>query len=260
MNDIVKNVRKENIKAFLSTLFWGLGFTGMGIMFLIGVIIEEISLLGIIACLFMIPFGIFIDCKAIEYLKIVINPLSGPVFKKYGDESKIQEILNDINNNIEYQDRRIILSKQYIMEKNNIESIVPYENVLGVYKSVHKTNFVVDYYKIVITDKFNDSVYITYPRDEEEIMDKVISILALRCKNAKFGYSNETFKHINENKQDLKTYTSEKNDQSIRNNEKNLKEDNTENKEMNKEKKYCTKCGKLIEEEWTFCNYCGNKL
>lgn len=26
------------------------------------------------------------------------------------------------------------------------------------------------------------------------------------------------------------------------------------------EKKYCTKCGKPIESDWAFCNYCGNKL
>lgn len=26
------------------------------------------------------------------------------------------------------------------------------------------------------------------------------------------------------------------------------------------DKKYCTKCGKSIENEWAFCNHCGNKL
>jgi hypothetical protein len=26
------------------------------------------------------------------------------------------------------------------------------------------------------------------------------------------------------------------------------------------EQKYCTKCGKPIESDWVFCNYCGNKL
>ena len=25
-------------------------------------------------------------------------------------------------------------------------------------------------------------------------------------------------------------------------------------------KKYCTECGKMIENEWAFCNFCGNKL
>lgn len=27
-----------------------------------------------------------------------------------------------------------------------------------------------------------------------------------------------------------------------------------------KEKRFCTKCGKEIKQEWEFCNYCGNKL
>lgn len=26
------------------------------------------------------------------------------------------------------------------------------------------------------------------------------------------------------------------------------------------DKKYCTNCGKIIEDTWAFCNYCGNKL
>ncbi len=36
------------------------------------------------------------------------------------------------------------------------------------------------------------------------------------------------------------------------------KKDREDKKEENK--KYCTKCGKMIENEWAFCNFCGNKL
>lgn len=32
-----------------------------------------------------------------------------------------------------------------------------------------------------------------------------------------------------------------------------------ENKEEGR-KKYCIKCGKIIDDEWIYCNYCGNKL
>ena len=42
-----------------------------------------------------------------------------------------------------------------------------------------------------------------------------------------------------------------------------IKENNEEKKDVNKQvknKKYCTKCGKIVESEWNFCNYCGNKL
>ena len=47
------------------------------------------------------------------------------------------------------------------------------------------------------------------------------------------------------------------------NNEKNEKvEDEKEEKkdEFIENKKFCTKCGKQIENDWMFCNYCGNKL
>ena len=42
------------------------------------------------------------------------------------------------------------------------------------------------------------------------------------------------------------------------NNETNEKEDIDDKKTENK--KYCTRCGKIIDNEWVFCNYCGNKL
>lgn len=34
----------------------------------------------------------------------------------------------------------------------------------------------------------------------------------------------------------------------------------TEEVNNKEEKKFCTKCGKQIENDWVFCNYCGNKL
>lgn len=43
-----------------------------------------------------------------------------------------------------------------------------------------------------------------------------------------------------------------------KNNEIKEKEDTNDKETENK--KYCTKCGKTIENEWVFCNYCGNKL
>lgn len=51
------------------------------------------------------------------------------------------------------------------------------------------------------------------------------------------------------------------------NEEKNEEEEKKEtiNEEIkenlnNENKKYCTKCGNQIEQDWMFCNYCGNKL
>lgn len=38
------------------------------------------------------------------------------------------------------------------------------------------------------------------------------------------------------------------------------KKNETEEANNKEEKKFCTKCGKQIENDWMFCNYCGNKL
>lgn len=33
-----------------------------------------------------------------------------------------------------------------------------------------------------------------------------------------------------------------------------------DSKDKEESKKFCTKCGKMIDNEWAFCNFCGNKL
>lgn len=62
------------------------------------------------------------------------------------------------------------------------------------------------------------------------------------------------FEESEENKD---TYTENLND--------NISEEIEEKKEEKKNeivenKKFCTKCGKQIENDWMFCNYCGNRL
>ena len=67
-------------------------------------------------------------------------------------------------------------------------------------------------------------------------------------------------KRFFEEKEDKQQNTNQKQeDQKLKNIINNIEKENTENKEENN-KKYCTKCGKLIDGDWVFCNYCGNKL
>ena len=70
-----------------------------------------------------------------------------------------------------------------------------------------------------------------------------------------FEKKEEKSKNINEeDDEELKNVIN--NIENERNSEikKNIDNKKTENK------KYCTKCGKMIENEWAFCNFCGNKL
>lgn len=206
MNDIIGNIKKNNLKDFFHSLIIGVIVTGICFPLWFGLFAYEFSIFMFLFNICISLAAIFIDYVAIKNLKLVLNPLSSDVFKKYGSEVEIQQILNEINNNIEYQDAKIIISKDYIIGKNDIESLVACEDVLGIHKMVHKTNFVIDYYEVVITDKFNNQVTFRYLRNEEEILNNVLNILALKCKNAKLGYTNEAFEYIRENKQDLSTY------------------------------------------------------
>lgn len=61
-------------------------------------------------------------------------------------------------------------------------------------------------------------------------------------------------------KEEERQYTNqEQENKQLNNIEKVNNNEIEENKEEGR-KKYCIKCGKIIDDEWIYCNYCGNKL
>ncbi len=202
---IYKQIRNQNIKSFLYYLFFALLFTIITIFLWIGQFQEEFSLFMLIITIGMSVATICIDYITIKSLMVIISPASSMIFKKYGNSNEIEKILNKINNNIVYQDDSIIISKDYAMKKNDIESIVSFDNVLAVYKMINKqTGVIVSVsYQVAIIDKYNDLISFSYSKDEEEKANEVISILAKKCKNAKIGYSQETLQYVKNNKVSL---------------------------------------------------------
>lgn len=64
-----------------------------------------------------------------------------------------------------------------------------------------------------------------------------------------------------EKKEEKQQNINEKEDEELKNIINDIeKQNNSKIEEKIENKKYCTKCGKMIENEWTFCNFCGNKL
>ena len=114
---------------------------------------------------------IWLFCKSFI---LVINPAKSNLFKKYGSVEELEKIMEEIENTIEYEDNQIIVSKDYVADKKDFEKILAYKDILRVHKLVHKTNFVVDRYDVVLTDKYNFELSYSYPVKDEKKVDNLI--------------------------------------------------------------------------------------
>jgi len=237
--NILKNIRKNNLKTSIYAFIFGAGPTAGSIYYLFNDGLEAwfpILLFGGIGGLMIWLF--------IKSFNLVINPEKSDIFKKYGSLEKLEKIMEEIENSIEFEDKQIIVSKNYVADKKDFEKITAYKDILRVHKTVHKTNFVVDGYYVTITDKYNQETNYPYRVGEEEKVDKLILLIGSKCENAKLGYTKEAEEHIKKYKQDL----SEK-----------IIENKTEEEEAIEEYA-CPDCNEQIESGDKFCKNCGCKI
>ena len=143
----------------------------------------------LIFMIFMLAFlGFGVVCmflNTIDCLKIVINPNKSKMVKKY---KNIDKILEEIYKTIEYQDSKIIVSKNYILGLNDIEYLIKCDDVINIIKVLHKINYTKDHYKMVLKDKYGDYFAFKYSIRKEKEMDKIILFINSKCKNSKIGY------------------------------------------------------------------------
>ncbi len=276
MNKTLENIRKNNIKRAIVNFFPAAILTGIVVAMIMMYFYEydsEYIILSII-CGF---FAFFADKIFIEAIILSINPLKDDVFKKYGSPQKVSKILNELEKNKIYEDKNMIISKNYISDKRNIAKLVACEDVLGAHKVVHKTNYIVDYYAVQIIDKYRHSTGYTYGVKEEETVHKILSILDKICPNAEIGYTNEELKNINNNaiklpkeiKEDAIFKCSEcgaichEGDKYCKNCHAIFDDDNKSIKKESskKEEKFkCDKCGAIVSESAKKCPKCGEKF
>lgn len=235
MNKVIKNVRINEIKIALVMLIPALIFTGIVISILVSG--EDIDELIFMLLLFGV-FAVLFDYALIKSILIIIDPLKSDLFKKYGPPEKILDILDEIENTKEYEDKHLVISKNYISDKKDYSKIVACDDVLGVHKLVHKTNYVIDYYQIVIIDKYGLEIKYSYSVKNQDMCDKLLMVIAYKCKNAKVGYTKQEQDYIKANRQKLPTNTNQK---------------------IQYEYK-CPDCNKKILYGDNFCKECGCKL
>lgn len=197
---IISNIRKNNlkntVKYFLLSLLLVIPLI-ITIIFInkVGKDVTFQHWLLLIVFIVLLIFPLF---KFFKYLCLAIKPENSKVFKKYGPPSNVEKIISNAKKNKIYEDYNFIISKDYIYDKGNYETLISCDNVLGAYKSVYTRSGVVLYYKIVITDKYYQSIIIKYSHDAD--IDAILKIISKICPNAKVGYSKETKDYIKENR------------------------------------------------------------
>ena len=241
-DNIIKNIRKNNIMAFFVFLLIG-GFCD--VMFFMYLYNMEMD-----GSWFMLIFfgfmGVVLSYVCVKSLLVVIDPYKSDIFKKYGTSEELEKILQEIENTIEYQDDKIIVAQNYVADKNDYERILAYKDILRVHKLVHKTNFVIDGYSVVITDKYNQEVRYSYSAKEEEKVNGLLVMIGSKCDNAKFGYTKEAEQYVKENKVELPPEPV----QVSKNEVSNIKQVNYA----------CPDCRNNIEVGDKFCKNCGCKI
>lgn len=207
MNELIKNIRKNHIIDTLKGLIPTILLNGLTVGMLYGAFYDRFEgtflFLGAVSALFSITCLV----TFIKNLTLAINPFKSDVFKKYGDPEKVASIYREIESTTEYEDHTMVISRNYICHKSRAEMLVACNDVLAVHKLVHKTNFVVDYYQIVITDKYGETLHFTYKKNEESLVDTLLVRIKGKCRNAEIGYNQDEFDHIRKNKVSLDSDT-----------------------------------------------------
>ena len=204
MREIIDNIRKNALKDVLKLIVPVVLLSGGFIMMLYMTFYDEFDggylFLSAIFGLFTIPSIITLFKK----IGLLIDPFKSDVFKKYGDPEKIARIYAEIEQTVEYENDTMIVSKNYICDKKRADVLIACNDVLAIHQLVHKTNFIVDYYNIVITDKYGEEYHFTYKAKQEQECLNVLKFIAGKCKNAEIGYTQDELDHIRKNKISLK--------------------------------------------------------
>lgn len=196
VENIRKNAIKDSLKLFIPAILLNIVFVMMLYMTFYNGFDGEYLFLSAICGLFSIPTIIMWFKK----IALVVNPYKSDVFKKHGSPERIMQIYSEIEKTIEYENNIMIVSQNYICSKNRADVLISCNDVLAIHKLIHKTNFIIDYYVIVITDKYDKEYHFTYDVKQENECISDLNFIASKCKNAKIGYTQDAQNHINKNK------------------------------------------------------------
>lgn len=144
--------------------------------------------------LLLLPMIIFIVIFTKQ--KIKLNNMKKSA-KEYGD---VLEIANQVSKGNVYSDSVLSASPHYIVSNKDKFVLVSTQEVLCLYKYVHRTNFVVDEVALIVINKYGEKIKFKYDKKDEDVIPAVIMKLQPLCPHAVLGYSSETMNYIHNHK------------------------------------------------------------
>lgn len=201
--NIEENLKKNYFKDAFKSLIGSIIFFSTCYIPLKGIFTEELSI-GQFIFTFMIIIiffilGILTFRSFLSSISNAINLKNSSLYEIFGDSQKIDNIINEMKQNHEYEDNNIIISKEYLLDKKDYRQLVKFDDILGIYESIHKTNNIPDRFSIVIETKYGETFQYNYKKGYHELVEKLIAIISSRSKNAKVGFTKETIDYIEEN-------------------------------------------------------------
>lgn len=192
-NGIKKNIKKSYRKKLLINFiyFFIIIFFTFSISFLCWIEIKKINFISILV--FIVSGIIIFYYLHPLYLsfKRYINPKRYGILKKYPN---ISDIINEINNTIEYKDKKLVISTKYLIAKDDYTNLIFLGNLDRIYIAENTNGGrsfrqqILGYYLFFLELDGNKN-YIYYDVDQKQEMYYVISILERKCPNIITGYT-----------------------------------------------------------------------
>ena len=199
MNKVLKNIRAKNIGTVIKLFIPFIAVNGVLFLFVYMILddIKEFQWYYLIPIALALVFSYFVDWTFIKAIVLVINPSKYSLFRKYGPPEKIEAIIDQINKEKICQYKLLVISPKYIYDRSDYSQLVKCDDVLGAHISIHKTNYITDYYEIVLIDKYKDSLHFRFGVKEKEKAEELLILIGSICKNAVIGYTNAEFANVN---------------------------------------------------------------
>ena len=204
--DILKNIKSIHFKNSLRFVpgFIIIHIFCIGLIWWFWALLHEIVPEALILISIGPVFGLLFG-YGIMYirLKLVFSPMKSTLFIKFGDIERTIQILEEIKNTKIYEDKYLIISDNYILHKDNVETLTRCDDVLGLFCMEINGNE----YTLRIYDKFGECTLYNYKHDEYEEYSEGVRVLISKCKNAKVDKDILIIaRYIREHKVSLKNY------------------------------------------------------
>lgn len=189
MNEVLAKIRIKYIKKTIVDVIICISLLLIIVMMAYGLFetskegLNWLMLIFIIMMMITCSIGcISVLLNIINCLKVIVDPKQSRIIKKY---KNVDKIIEKIYEKIEYQDNRIIISKDYILGLKDIEDLIKCDDVVHIIKILYKFNNTKTNYQIKLVDKDNNSFIFKYPIGKEKDVDNLILFLHDKCKNSK---------------------------------------------------------------------------